>query len=178
MRGLFKYAFVLFCVLIFSVHLSHAENVMIGYVDFNKALNEVGDGKKARQKLKNEFQEKQERLDKLQSGLKKEKDDLDRDRLLLSAETLASREEQYRKKFNELQDSLVTFKRDISTKETELTNQILERLRSVVRDIGRENGYSVILEKSQDIVLYAPDANDLTERVIGKYDREGRGKVK
>lgn len=178
MRTLPQYVFVCLCVLLLSVHFSYAADVMIGYVDFNKALNEVGDGKKARQKLKIEFQEKQERLDKLQSGLRKEKDELDRDRLLLSPDALESREEQYRKKFNELQESLVSFKRDISSKESALTNQILERLKAVVRDIGREDGYSIILEKSQDLVLYAPQSNDLTERVISKYDREGRGKVK
>lgn len=150
---------------------------LVGCVDFNRALNEVSDGKRAKQRLESEFREKQQQLGRLQSELKTAGDAIERDRLLLSPDALKDREEQYRGGYSELNQRLETFKREISAKETELTHEILNRLRSIVRDIGREEGYTLILEKSQDVVLYAPEGGDLTDRVIQAYDR-GRGKKK
>lgn len=146
----------------------------VGYVDFNRALNNVSDGRRARARLEAEFREKQQQLDRLQSELKGVRDAIERDRLLLSPEALREREEQYRQKYFELNQKLDAFKRDVAEKESEMTREILGRLRSIVRDIGREGDYAVILEKSQDVVLYVPEGGDLTERVISEYDR-GRG---
>ncbi|MFH0799787.1 MAG: OmpH family outer membrane protein [Pseudomonadota bacterium] len=150
----------------------------IGYVDFNRALNEVSDGKRAKQRLKDEFQEKQQQLDRLQAELGKSKDSIDRDRLLLSPEAVDEKEQNYRRKFSELQQRLESFKKEMSTKESELTKDILGRLRSIVRDIGKDEGYTLILEKSQDVVLFAPEGGDLTSRVINAYDRGRGGKKK
>lgn len=149
----------------------------IGYVDFNRALNEVSDGRKAKQRLKDEFNEKQQKLDRLQDELRSAKDGIDRDRLLLSEDALRKREEEYGRKYGELQQRLEGFKTEIAAKEQNLTQDILSRLRTIVREIGQEEGYTLILEKSQDLVLYAPDGSDLTDRVIAAYDR-GRGAKK
>jgi len=143
----------------------------IGYVDFSRALNEVGDGKRAKQRLKIEFQEKQQKLDRLQSELKSMKDNLDRDRLIASDESLKKREEAYNRKFMELQQRLDSFRMEMASKENDLTQDILSRLRTIVRDMGKKEGFTLILEKSQDVVLYAPDGGDLTDRVIAAYDK-------
>lgn len=152
--------------------LSPESGAMIGYCDFNRALNEVADGKKAKQRLKDEFREKQEQLDRLQSELAATKESIDRDRLILSSQEIGKREEQYRRKYAELQLKLDGFKRDIAVKESELTGEILASMRSIVKEIGNTEGYSLILEKSQEVVLYAPDGRDLTDRVIAAYDRQ------
>ena len=149
----------------------------VGYGDFNRALNEVSDGKRAKQRLKDEFEEKQAKLDRLQSELKALKDGIDRDRLIVSEEALRRREDEYQRKFNELQSRLDGFRMEMSTREHNLTNDILSRLRSIVKEIGRDEGYVLILEKSQDVVLYSQDGGDLTDRVISAYDR-GRGTKK
>lgn len=149
----------------------------IGYVDFNRALNEVSDGKKAKQRLKDEFDEKQQKLDTMEAQVRKTKDTLDRDRLLISEDALRQRESEYQRKYGELEQRFAMFKTDMEKREQELTQEILARLRQIVRDIGREEGYSLILEKSQDVVLYAPEGGDLTDRVIAVYDK-GRGAKK
>jgi len=143
----------------------------IGLVDFSRALNEVSDGRKAKERLKNEFQEKQQRIDRLQSEVKSLKGRIDRDRLLLSEEAIRDREEEYRRRFSELEQAIERFNAEISAKESQLTQEILSRLKEIVKEMGREGGYSLILEKSQDVVLYAPEAYDLTDRVIVEYDR-------
>ncbi|MFA4874494.1 MAG: OmpH family outer membrane protein [bacterium] len=153
-----------------------ADSVKIGYVDFNRAINEVSDGVTAKKRLKDEFREKQQRLDILQAELTAMKDDLDRDRMLLSAEAIEAKEKQYRDKFVEVQQRYADFRRQIADRETHLTEGILQRLRDIVRGFGDSEGYALILEKSQEVVLYAPSGRDLTNRVISEYNRGGGSK--
>lgn len=148
----------------------------IGYVDFNRALNEVSDGKNASKRLKNEFKEKQQKLNLLQEDLASMKEEIDRDRLLLSSDVIKEKERAYRQKLSEVQRRFAEFHREMSEREALLTEEILKRLKSIVRSIGADQGYALILEKSQEIVLYAPAAEDLTDLVIKQYNRSGSKK--
>lgn len=141
-----------------------------GYVDFQRALNEVEEGKKAKAMLKSEFDEKQKKLDVVQSQLQAMKTDLDKQRLILSADALKDKEEEYRKKFMELQQKLGSYKEELQSKEGKLTAEILSVIHKMIFDIGQKEGYTLILEKSQDLVLYSPTDADLTARVIKDYN--------
>jgi len=145
--------------------------VRIGYVDLGRALNDVSDGRRVKKRLKDEFREKQQQLDRHQKELAALKNNIDRNRLLISSDELKVREDQYRSKFFELQQVLAAFRREMETRESTITLQILKRLRKIVEETGKKEGYSLILEKSQDIVLYAPEGDDLTDGVIKAYDR-------
>lgn len=146
----------------------------IGCVDFTRALNEVSDGKRAKKRLRGEFKEKQERLNLMQGELTKMQDDLERDRLMLSSEEIDVREKAYRQKLMDVQRRFADFRRDMSEREINLTEEIIEKLRNIVQKIGESEGYALILERSQEIVLYAPKVEDLTDRVIKEYNRKSK----
>jgi len=146
-----------------------------GYVDFQRALNEVEEGKKAKAMLKSEFDEKQKNLDAVQNQLQTMRSDLDKQRLILSADALKEKEEEYRKKFIELQQKLASYKEELGMKEAKLTGDILAVIHKIVSDIGSKDSYSLILEKSQDVVLYSPSNADLTEQVIKAYNAMPKG---
>lgn len=150
----------------------------VGYVDFSRALNGVSDGRSARKRLGSEFKERQQQLDRLQASLGKLKGDIDKERVVISSDLLLKMEEDYRRKYFELQQKFATFRNDMALKESQYTKKILLRLRKIVRDIALSEGYDLILEKSQDVVIYSSASNDLTDRVISRYDGRsgGRGK--
>ncbi len=148
----------------------------IGYVDFTRALNEVADGREAKKRLKNEFKEKQQKLDMLQQELAAMKEEIDRDRLVLSDDALEVRQSSYMQKLMDVQRRFADFRREMTDREAHLTEEILGRLRKIVREMGDEGGYAIILEKSQELVLYAPAAEDLTDRVIKEYNSGSKKK--
>ena len=75
----------------------------IGYVDLNRALNEVNEGKRAKAKLEADGKAKKQKLEILQNDLKKLKDELEKKRLILSAQALKDKEMVFQQKFVELQ---------------------------------------------------------------------------
>jgi len=148
----------------------------IGYVDMEEALNRVSDGVKAKKQLKLEFKEKQQRLDILQKKVASMRDELDRERLTLPPDVLKTKERTYRQQLMEVQQRFADFQREMAGREARLTEEIIGRLRGIVRRIGDDEGFALILEKSQEVVLYAPHADDITDRVIKLYDGSSRGK--
>jgi outer membrane protein len=56
----------------------------IGYVNLQQAVSEVEEGKAARDALKKEFDQKQKMLDDKQNELKRMKDDLDKQMVVMS----------------------------------------------------------------------------------------------
>ena len=145
-----------------------------GYVDFNRALNEVEEGKKAKAALKAEFDQKQKELEMKQKELQALQQDLEKQKLVLSADAMKAKEEEFRKKFIDVNQKAQTYQTDMAKREMDATGKILTRLRDIVRGIGQSEGYTLILETSQNVVLYSPQGADLTTRVIGMFN-SGKG---
>jgi outer membrane protein len=152
------------------VRSANAEDMKIGLVDFQQALNEVEEGKRAKTQLKTQFESKQIALNAKQEGLKRLKDEIEAKRAALSADAMRQKEAEYRDQFLDLQKTLAQFRQEMATREAELTQGIVVRLKKTVDSIGRSEGYTIIFEKSQDTVLYASSATDLTAKVISAYN--------
>ena len=57
---------------------------------------------------------------------------------------------------------------DLQTKESELTAPVIERARTAVKEIAKENGYTYVFNSSEGLLLYAEPADDVTELVKTK----------
>jgi outer membrane protein len=147
----------------------------IGYVDLEKALNDVEDGKKAKEKLKATFEEKQKTLDKKTEEFKKKKEEYDKRAPLLKPEAKEKEQRELEKQFIELQALAQQLQLDLSQEEAKLTKPIFDRFAKILRTMGESGGYALILEKNQSAILYAPDAMDLTSELVRNYN-DGKGK--
>ena len=63
---------------------------------------------------------------------------------------------------------------DIQQKEQELTMPIINKLRSVIGEIAKQKGYTVVFEKNENTVLYSLDKDDLTGEVIAAYNKQSK----
>ena len=147
----------------------------VAVVDLQRALNETKDGQKAKRKLKRLFKKRQQELDGAQNKLKKMKDEIERQKNVLGREALAKKLESYQKAFVDLQTTYVEYQRELAKKEGQLTSKILERMQGILRTIGQQENYTVIIEANEGGVVWAPSSIDLTQRVIDKYN-SGAGK--
>jgi len=164
---------ILFMVLVSSFTFSmrtYAQEIKIGLVDFQKALNDVEEGKTAKARLKTEFDTKQKTLDALQNQLKQMKDNLEKQKVALSKDALAQKTNEYQEKFIELQKKLAEFRAELQQKESDYTGKIIVVLKQIVQEIGAKDKYTLIFEKGQDVVLYSGNASDLTPQVISAYN--------
>ena len=108
----------------------------IGYVDMNRALNEVNEGKTAKAKLEAEGKAMKKKLEMMQGELKKMKGDLDKQRMILSKEALAEKEAKFQQKFIELQRKTMEFEQGFAKKEQDFIAPISNSCGSTGRKFG------------------------------------------
>lgn len=148
------------------------EPVKVAYVDMQRALNESKAGKKALGELQKLMEERKSGLQKQKEALEKKKDELDKQGLLLNEDTRKSREMEIRTLERDYTRSLSDLKEEFGRRESEFTDGIRKDLLKVIEKIGKDGGYTLVLEKQYSAVLYAPASIDLTETLIKRYDAD------
>ncbi len=150
--------------------LPAAAELKIGYVDLQRALNEVEEGRSAKAVLKKDFDEKQKALDRDQDALKKMKADLDKQAAVMSDDAKRDRQAELDRKFVEVQGKFVSFQRDLSEREREMTRGIFDKMGGIIREIAEAEGFTMVFEKNDAGLLYAPGSLDLTNELVRKYN--------
>jgi outer membrane protein len=156
----------------------HAEDVKIGYVDLQRALNETEDGRKAKANLKKVFDQKQKELDEQQEELKKAIEDLDKKRTLLPADKVREKETELQGRMQKVQQTYMRHQQDLSVKEQEATAKIFERMNRIIAKIAVAENFSMIFDRQG--VVFAKPHLDLTNDLIRRYNSgeggDGAGK--
>lgn len=141
----------------------------IGYVDLQRALNEVDEGKAAKALLKKNFDEKQKQLDVKKSEFDKLQADFEKQAVVMSEQARKDKGADLERRARELQALFVNLQKDLSEREREATRGIFDRMAGIVREIAEADGFTMVLEKGSGIV-YAPPSLDLTNELIRKYN--------
>jgi outer membrane protein len=144
----------------------------LAFVDLQRALNEVEDGKKAKSRLKRMFQDRQKKLDAKQEELKKLKENLEKEIKgdLLSDAKKKEKMMEYQRQFYELQVLYSKLQKELTASEAKETKKIFKRFQEILKDLGLQRGYTMILEKTESSVLWAPNDLDITDQLIQRYN--------
>jgi outer membrane protein len=148
-----------------------AEEIKIGYVDLQRALNECQAGAKARALFKKEVDKYQSDLAKQKEELETLKGELEKKALVMKQEERRNLELEYQRKMRDFERAYKDSQGELQLKDNELTADILKELATVVREIGASEGYTLILEYSGSNLLYGNEDADLTPRVIEAHDQ-------
>ena len=147
-----------------------ANELKIGSVDIQKAVNECVAGKDAKKKIMAEVEKFQRQVGDKQKELQALKESLEKQAPMLTAEARATKEKDYQNKLKEFQRWGEDTQNELNQKRMEAERKIAVDLFKVVQKIGADDNYTVILERNENIVLFVNKSTDLTDRVIRAYD--------
>ena len=162
--------FALMIPLVAPVVPVNAAETKIGYVDLRKCVANSAKGRKALDALKAKKDEMQGRLDRNESELGRLKEELDKQGMMLSPDAKREKEKTLQRKVRDYKDMYGDFTEAMKREEEKVTADIIKDLADVIKKVGRDKGYTLILEKS--IILWAADSVDLTEEVTSMYDAQ------
>jgi len=149
---------------------AHAADMKIGYVDLQRALNEVEEGRTAKARLKAKFDKSQAQLDKEQTSLKARKEELDKKRLAMDEATLRQKAEELDKEFVRVSGLYSKLQKELSDEEREATAQIFKKMRALIADLAEKQGFTYVLEMNESGLLYGPPSLDLTNELVRAYN--------
>ena len=150
----------------------YSADIKIGWVDMQKAGNECNAGKEAKKALTEEVEKLQRLANEKQKELQEMKESLEKQGLTLDPGVRAAREKYLQTKLRDYQRWGEDVQKDLDQKRIEMERNISIRLAKVAQGIGVKEGYTVILEKNENIVLFASKTTDITDLVIKAYDIE------
>jgi len=147
-----------------------ADAVKIGYVDLRVVLNESESGKKAKAELESAIKMKQAAIDEKGKAGEKLKAELEKQSSVLSAEARKAKEEEVERAFRDYQRLVQDAQGEIKKQEEKYTGTIVKEIRTIIEKIGQEEGYSLILENFEGIILFSRKDLDITDRVIQRFN--------
>ena len=142
-----------------------AADLKLGYIDMQRALNASEAGKEAKEQLATRVKKYQEEINTKQENIKKLKDELEKQGMLLSESARAAKEKDYQQRLKEFQRFTKDAQDELQGKDEEFTRKILEGMEKIIQEFGRKNGYTFIFVKNEGM-LFVDDKADVTEEVL------------
>ena len=149
-----------------------AADLKVGYVDSLRAVNECREGLEAKKVINKELEKFQRTITEKQKELQAMRDSLEKQALMLTPDARAAKEKELTNKSRDSQRWAEDSQNEIKAKGLEMEKNIAAGMQKVIQKIGTDEGYTLILEKNEYIVLYASKSIDLTDRVIKAYDAQ------
>ena len=147
-----------------------ADSGKIGVVDFQKILKESSAGKMTQKQLSEKGTGFQEKLKAEKAQLDEMKKSFDREALVLSPEKQQEKQREFRIRVNDFKKMQDDLSRGFKQLEVKLLNQIQKAVFEIANEIGKNEGYSILLEKKTAGVIYHLDQLDITDQIIKKYN--------
>ncbi len=144
--------------------------VKIGYVDLSKALNESKAGKDAKAELEGLIKQRQSQIDELEKKINAKRAEFERQAPALSDQAKAEKQSEIERAIMDYQRLVQEAQAEVEKRQRELTAGIIKDLKEIIGEIGKKEGYTIILESSDGLILYSKEGLDLTERVIKIYN--------
>jgi outer membrane protein len=142
----------------------------LGYVDFQRALRETDEGKATAASLKRDFDEKQKVLTARSGEVKQLQEDLQRQAALLTPEAKMAKGAELERKMMEAQELYMKLQQELSVKERDAMRPLNDKMMVLAREIAQADGFTVIVDRAESGIVYAPDSLDLTNELIRKYN--------
>ncbi len=146
-----------------------AAGVRIGFVDIQKAVSSTKEFQRAFTRFRNDFQKEKQVIAEREKKLKKMLEDLNKQGFALSPDVKKQKEEKFIKEKKAFERYVQDRNEEFSRKEKEITDSIVRKMLDVIKKLGKERGYTMILEKKS--VFYSDTAADLTALATKTYDK-------
>ncbi len=149
-----------------------AEPVKIGYVDIQRVIDESTLGQQANGKLRKDFERRAAELKNMNNELENVRKELDSKGSVMSAGRRRQLEEEFRRDRRDFKRADRDNREEFNIKGKQLLVDILPKIVKAVQAIGKERGYTLILQNKPEILLYLADRVDVTSEVIARLNTE------
>ncbi len=148
----------------------------IGFINMKQILILSDAGKEAGVDFKKAFQKIRDQIQTREEKLKKLKENLEKQRPVLTESAMKEKELEYQKKFRDYKRFVEDSNAEIQRMDKELSQKLIPEILKVVSTIGKKEGYTMILDVSAGGMAYHSKAKDITKNVIKEFDKAYKSK--
>ena len=144
----------------------------VGFVDIQKAVISTKEWKRSFETFKKDFAKERKKIKSREARIKKMLADLNKQSFVLDPELKKKKEDKFRKEKVAFERYVQDRNQEFGKDEKEMTQKILLKMMKVIKKIGKDKKFTMILE--QKVVLYHDRGNDLTSLATKAYDKSNK----
>ena len=147
-----------------------AEEQTIAFVDVRKALFTSKEGRNAQQQFSELQESKRDTLVPLRDELTRLGEEFERQKYVLSESALSEKRLDLMKRQRDLERDMRSAEEDLELEQVRLLQPVEKQVIQAIQEIGKEKGFSVILDRGAPGVVYHRDSLDITDLVVKRLN--------
>lgn len=148
------------------------EPTKIGFVDAQQVIASSKSGKAAREELERKLREAEGRIAPVVQEYETKKKELEAKRFVMSEDAIKDKVLDLQSLENRIKGMNTEEQGKMEIDQQRLFGPLQEKFIEVVREVGRENGFSAVMLSDSPGLVYRREALDLTELVIETFDKK------
>jgi outer membrane protein len=149
-----------------------AADVRIAIIDFQRILDTSKAGKAAQETINQEGRQMEAELKAKGEAIEQMKEQLQKDALVMNKETREEKEREFRIQVNDFRESQQEFAQKARQLQIRAMSKIRNEVDTLAKAFAEEKGFTLMIEKQEAGVIYAPAQIDVTDEIIRRYDAQ------
>ena len=148
------------------------EPIKIGVVDLDQAISSTEDGKAAREEMARKQRAAEAQIAPLYERYQALDEDLKAKKFVLSDESLFEKQLDMAEVRNQIENKIKEVEGQLKVDKFRIQEPLLNKLRKIIAETGREQGFTLIFQKGAVGVVYTREALDITDLIIAQYNKK------
>ena len=146
--------------------------IKIGIVDLSQAINATEEGKAAREEMNRKQRDAQQQVQPLVDQHKALEEELKGKRYVLSDEALFAKQADLLELRNKIESKLKELEGQLKIDQGRLEAPLVAKLREIVQSVGKEQGFTMIIDRQTPGLVYSREALDITDQVTARFNKK------
>jgi outer membrane protein len=147
--------------------------IKVGVVDIDRAISSTEEGKAAREEFARKQREAEGKIQPLVERYQAVEEEMKAKKFVLSDEALFQKQLDLVEMRNQIQSKMKEIEGQMKVDQKRLEGPLIAKLGAIIEDIGKNQGFALILRRGAPGFLYTREALDVTDLVIEKYNQKG-----
>jgi outer membrane protein len=148
------------------------EPIKIGVVDLDQAISSTEDGKAAREEMARKQREAEAQVAPLYEKYQALEEDLKAKKFVLSDESLFQKQLDLAELRNQIENKVKEIEGQLKVDKYRIQEPLLTKLRQIINETGREQGFTLILQRGASGLIYTREALDITDLIVAQYNKK------
>jgi len=148
------------------------EPIKIGVVDLDQAISSTEDGKAAREEMARKQRDAEAQIAPLYERYQTLDGELKAQKFVLSDESLFQKQLDMAEVRNQIENKVKEIEGQLKVDKFRIQEPLINKLRQIINDTGREQGFTLILQRGAAGVIYSREALDITDLIIAQYNKK------
>ena len=142
-----------------------------GMINFQYVYDKSDAGKAANTQLGNKAKEYEEKLKELGETIQQNQKELEAQASMLSEEGRVRKQDDLNAKIRDFNAQRQDYQKRLQRLQSKLSKDVQDEVLEIVKNLGEEKGYDLIVEFKEAGVLYFDEAVNISDEVIDRYNK-------